>query len=137
VRRLNRRHDDARDLIGTVEIRVAVFVAFHQAVKLAFANCGRRRRVCRATNRLRPSVMALASRGLVSRVLKMHGSLSRGQASVLAVTMAGGGRLQTPTPSGLCLLLALGAGNGPPRGAGDLGDDAFLLVFGQVFHQRS
>ena len=33
------------------------------------------------------------------------------------------------------LLLALHAGNGAPRGAADLGDDAFLLVFRQVFHQ--
>ena len=46
-------NDDARDLIGGVEIRVARLVAFHQAVNLAFEDCGRRRRVCRASNRLR------------------------------------------------------------------------------------
>src|SRR2546425_5234983 len=34
------------------------------------------------------------------------------------------------------LLLALGAGDRAPRGAGDLGNDAFLLVFGQVLDQR-
>ena len=31
-------HDDAGDLIGTVEVRVAVLVTLHQAVKLAFAD---------------------------------------------------------------------------------------------------
>ena len=33
-----RVHDDARDLIGAVEIHVAVLVAFHHAVELAFAD---------------------------------------------------------------------------------------------------
>lgn len=34
------------------------------------------------------------------------------------------------------LLLALHAGDGAPRGASNLGDDRFLLVFRQILHQK-